>query len=144
MTVGGFEPLDLLLAIRDLSIQLADSTCENQNSYKRTATEKGNEKAKKVLDEVFESSDDEFRGIGVIPGSGFGIKSEFFEFDADKKFELIVESKEPKGCICGEILSGLKEPSDCPMFGKKCTPDYPIGSCMVSNEGACSAAFLYS
>ena len=87
--------------------------------------------------------DGELRGLGVMPKAGYGIRPELAQFDADRRFEPLVESHEPKGCICGEILCGIKSPSDCPLFGKTCTPDAPIGSCMVSAEDACNAAYLF-
>jgi len=87
--------------------------------------------------------DGELRGLGVMPKAGYGIRPELAQFDADRRFEPLVESHEPKGCICGQILCGTKQPSDCPLFGNTCTPDAPVGSCMVSAEGACNAAYLF-
>jgi len=93
---------------------------------------------------VFEPYDAPWRGIGTIPQSGLKIKKDFQNFDAENKFDLFVEeAPEPKGCACGEILCGAKTPLDCPLFGKKCTPDDPVGPCMVSTEGTCAAYFKY-
>ena len=143
MVVGGFEPLDLLGAILDLARELAGDRSGNLNAYKRAVSHDGNRKAQLVIDEVFEAKDEELRGLGVIPNAGYGIRETFARFDADRRFEPVVDSHEPKGCICGEILCGIKGPTDCPLFGKTCSPDAPVGSCMVSAEGACNAAFLF-
>jgi hydrogenase expression/formation protein HypD len=143
MVVGGFEPIDLLGAIQLLSIELASGGAGNLNAYTRATSNEGNLRAQAVIDAVFEEKDDELRGLGVIPGAGYGLRDSFAQFDADRRFGIVAESHEPKGCICGEILCGIKQPPDCPMFGKTCTPDAPVGSCMVSNEGACNAAYLF-
>jgi hydrogenase expression/formation protein HypD len=143
MVVGGFEPLDLLGAILDLVRELAGGRSSNLNAYMRASSKNGNVKAQRVIEEVFAEKDDELRGLGVIPRAGYGIRDSFARFDADRRFEIVTDSREPKGCICGEILRGIRNPTDCPMFGKTCTPDAPVGSCMVSAEGACNAAFLY-
>ncbi|MEA2067569.1 MAG: hydrogenase formation protein HypD [Verrucomicrobiota bacterium] len=143
MVVGGFEPIDLLGAIHLLAGELAGEGAGNLNAYTRASTVDGNPRAQQVLSEVFEEKDDELRGLGIIPKAGYGIRERFAQFDADRRFDIITDSHEPKGCICGEILCGIKGPGDCPMFGKACTPDSPVGSCMVSNEGACNAAYLF-
>jgi hydrogenase expression/formation protein HypD len=143
MAVGGFEPIDLLGAIHLLVGELAREGAGNLNAYTRAVSNDGNLKAQHVIAEVFEEKDDELRGLGVIPKAGYGIQERFAQFDADRRFEIVTDSHEPKGCICGEILCGIKGPGDCPMFGKTCTPDSPVGSCMVSNEGACNAAYLF-
>ncbi len=144
MVVGGFEPLDLLLAIRMLARLLAKGKHANANAYTRVVKPGGNRKAQDILSTFFIPADDELRGLGVVPQGGFRIHPQYRHFDADCRFDITVESKEPKGCICGEILSGVKEPFDCNLFKKACTPDSPVGSCMVSNEGTCNAAYLYS
>jgi hydrogenase expression/formation protein HypD len=143
MVAGGFEPLDLLGAIHLLAGELVAGGIGNLNAYKRAVSGNGNLKAQRVMDEIFEEKDDELRGLGIIPRAGYGIRETFAQFDADQRFDIVVESHEPTGCICGEILCGIKEPTDCPMFGKTCTPDSPVGSCMISNEGTCSAAYLF-
>jgi hydrogenase expression/formation protein HypD len=104
----------------------------------------GNKIAQNVLNEVFEYRDDHWRGLGLIPRSGLGIKDDLSFFDAEKQFFVkIPESTEPKGCICGQILRGLKTPLDCSLFAKKCTPSEPVGACMVSGEGTCATYFKY-
>lgn len=143
MVVGGFEPLDILCAIHKLSELLVAGKSSNENAYRRVTTYNGNIKGQEVIDEIFEPIDDEIRGLGIIPQAGYRIKSDFMHFNAEHRFSIQVESVEPKGCICGLILSGRKTPSDCPLFRKTCTPESPVGSCMVSNEGCCSAAYLY-
>ncbi|VGO20567.1 hydrogenase formation protein HypD [Pontiella sulfatireligans] len=143
MVVGGFEPLDLLGAVHLLAGELAGGGTRNLNAYSRASSKEGNVKAQQVMEEVFEEKDDELRGLGVIPKAGYGIRESFAEFDADRRFDIVTNSREPKGCICGEILCGIKAPEDCPLFGAICTPDAPVGSCMVSNEGACNAAYLF-
>ncbi len=144
MAVGGFEPLDLLAATLEVVKQFAAGTHENVNAYRRAVPDAGNPKAQALMEQVLEVADDELRGLGVLPEAGFAIRETFAVFDANKKFEIKTDSREPQGCACGEILCGIKEPEDCPLFGKVCTPDSPVGSCMVSAEGACSAAYLYS
>ena len=141
--VGGFEPLDLLGAIHALAGGLAAGGHANRNAYGRAVTRAGNAKAQAILDEVFEVTDDELRGLGVIPRAGYRMRAAFAAFDAERKFAVSVESREPAGCVCGEILKGVKGPSECPLFGTVCTPDSPVGSCMVSAEGACNAAYLF-
>jgi len=143
MVVGGFEPLDLLGAIHLLAGELANGRSGNINGYTRAVSQEGNLKAQQVIDEVFVEKDDELRGLGVIPNAGYGIRESFAAYDADRRFNPVVDSHEPGGCICGDILCGIKEPPDCPLFGSACTPGSPVGSCMVSAEGACNAAFLF-
>lgn len=143
MVVGGFEPVDLLGALQLLAGELVRGGCGNLNAYARAVSHQGNQKAQAVIDAVFAERDETLRGLGEIQKAGYGIRPAFEWFDADRRFEIATESHEPPGCICGEILCGTKTPYDCPLFGKTCTPDAPVGSCMVSNEGACNAAFLY-
>ena len=132
MVVGGFEPLDLLGAILDLVRELAGESSGNLNAYKRAVSTEGNAKAQRVIEEVFAGKDDVLRGLGMIPNGGYGIRPELETFDADRRFDIVTDSHEPKGCICGQILAGIKGPADCPLFGTVCTPDSPVGSCMVS------------
>lgn len=143
MVVGGFEPIDLLLAIRTLAKQLVTQGCEKLNEYKRVCTDSGNSIAIELIKEIFEPIDDELRGLGIIPNAGYRIREKYKAFNALEKYDIKVNSKEPKGCICGAILSGLNEPFDCKLFKTVCTPDSPVGSCMVSSEGTCNAAFLF-
>lgn len=143
MVVGGFEPIDILLAIRALAKQLVLGTSENLNEYKRVSTDTGNLIAIELINDIFEPIDDELRGLGVIPNAGYKISEKYKNFDASEKYDIQVNSIEPKGCICGKILSGLNEPTDCKLFKNICTPDSPVGSCMVSSEGTCNAAFIF-
>ena len=115
-----------------------------QNCYPRVVREEGNPAAQKVIAEVMESCDSEWRGLGVIPGSGQRLREEYKNYDARIKFRLPkVEGRSNPACRCGEVLQGKCRPSDCKVFGKGCTPQHPIGACMVSNEGACSAYYQY-
>ncbi len=142
--ISGFEPQDLVTG----SLAIVDLVRSGKNilinDYPRVVTEKGNEKAREILDEVFEPCDAEWRGIGVIPGSGLAMRPEYAAFDAEKKFPVSVpEPREHRGCRCGELLRGLILPPECGLFGKACTPEEPVGPCMVSAEGPCSAYYKY-
>lgn len=142
--VSGFEPLDILITIEMLIKQINEGRARIENQYKRTVTYDGNLIAQKAMEEVFEISDTEWRGIGKIPGSGLSISSKYEDFDASKKFEIEVPySIEPPNCSCGDVLRGVKLPFDCVLFGKGCTPEHPVGPCMVSSEGACAAYYRY-
>ena len=142
--VTGFEPLDVLLGISMLVEQVVKGEARIENEYTRIVTEDGNRLAQQAIEEVFEPSDAYWRGIGVIPGSGLSIRSEYADFDASSRFDIRVEdSREPRGCSCGDVLRGVKLPFDCRLFGKSCTPEHPIGPCMVSSEGACAAYYRY-
>lgn len=142
--IAGFEPVDILQAISMLVEQHEAGSALLENAYPRAVTAAGNIKARNILDEVFETADAAWRGIGVIPGSGLVIREEFSAFDAQKAFALDVpDAEEPKGCCCGDILTGAKTPPDCPLFGKSCTPMDPVGPCMVSSEGTCAAFHRY-
>jgi hydrogenase expression/formation protein HypD len=142
--VAGFEPSDILQAILMLIEQVEDGTPELENAYKRAVSFDGNEKAVRIMNDVFEPADVAWRGIGIIPGSGLKIRDEFSNYDAGKKFEISErDSKEPRGCACGEILTGLKTPVECPLYKKICTPVDPVGPCMVSSEGTCAAYYKY-
>jgi hydrogenase expression/formation protein HypD len=143
MVVGGFEPLDLLAAVLNLVQQFAAGTYENANAYTRAVPDIGNPKAQELMDDVLEVADDELRGLGVLQQAGFAIRKTYATFDADNRFDIQVESHEPEGCACGEVLCGVIEPQECPLFRTVCNPDSPIGSCMVSAEGACNAAYLF-
>lgn len=142
--IAGFEPVDILQSLYMLVAQIENNHAEVEIAYKRGVNYEGNIKARKVLDQVFESSDVDWRGIGTIPQSGLKIRDEFQAFDAQNRFDLTVKDvQEPKGCACGEILSGTKNPFECPLFVNDCTPDDPIGPCMVSTEGTCAAYYKY-
>jgi len=142
--VAGFEPADILQATLMLLQQLRSGTPRVQNEYTRVVRPEGNPGALAAIDEVFEQTDVVWRGIGVIPDSGLMIRESFAAFDAKRRIACDVEPTiEKAGCICGEILQGLKTPRDCPLFGKACTPVNPIGACMVSSEGSCAANYKY-
>ena len=142
--VAGFEPVDILQAIEMLVRQIRDGRAEVENQYSRVVHEEGNAAARGILDRVFETRDAKWRGIGVIPGTGLGIRSEYAGFDAEVQIPVETErTVENKQCICGLVLKGLKEPTDCRLFGKRCTPENPVGACMVSGEGACAAYYKY-
>jgi len=144
MVVGGFEPIDLLVAIRDLVRSIAAGGRGNANAYPRATRPEGNQKAQRLIEDLYEPCDEELRGLGMIPNAGYRLREDHARFDARLRFDLgEMENREPPGCRCGQILAGTLEPSGCPLFGKSCTPDRPVGACMVSNEGTCNAAFLY-
>jgi len=142
--VGGFEPADILQAIYMLTKQIETNSPSMENAYPRVVTAEGNRKAQAIMKQVFKSSNAAWRGIGNIPESGLELRKEFESFDAQKRFNIPVpDSKEPKGCACGEILTGIKTPPECPLFKKICTPEDPVGPCMVSTEGTCAAYYKY-
>jgi hydrogenase expression/formation protein HypD len=141
----GFEPLDILQGLVMLVTQVVLKQWTVENQYRRVAKVDGNQKALALLNKVFEPCDDEWRGLGVIKGSGLTIRPEYSAHDAEQNITVKVEETvEPKGCICGLILQGKKIPSDCELFAKACTPQNPIGACMVSSEGTCAAHYKYS
>lgn len=144
VVVSGFEPVDLLQSILMLVNMNEEGRFGTEIQYKRAVTREGNPKARAIVSQVFEPHDDEWRGLGVIPNSGLKIRNEFSRFDAALHFNMAIRPvPEPKGCICGEVLRGLKNPGQCGLFGKVCTPVNPIGACMVSGEGACQAWYQY-
>lgn len=144
VVVSGFEPVDIMQAILMLATQIEFISPKVEVQYNRVVNREGNKIAQKVLNEVFEFRDDNWRGLGLIPKSGLGIIDDLSSFDAEKQFIVkIPESTEPEECICGQILRGLKTPLDCSLFGKKCTPSDPVGACMVSGEGTCATYFKY-
>jgi hydrogenase expression/formation protein HypD len=142
--ITGFEPLDILEGICMLLRQKAQGRSEIENQYRRAVKDQGNRLALQIMEEVFQPVIARWRGLGKIPDSGLTLREEFEDMDAAKAFDLPLEDKEdPPGCRCGEVLQGLKSPPDCPLFGKRCTPDDPIGPCMVSSEGSCGAFYTY-
>ncbi len=143
--VAGFEPADLLKAIVILVRQLESGDPELVNAYSRAVNWEGNVKARQMMAQVFRPVDANWRGIGSIPQSGLKINEAFASFDAERQFEIpAYDTREPKGCICGEILTGVKTPPQCPLFQKRCTPTSPVGACMVSSEGSCAAYYRYA
>ncbi len=142
--VAGFEPHEILLALAMLAEQVAAGRAEIESAYGHAVTSEGNPAARAIMGEAFRPADAEWRGLGTIPKSGLVLVDRFASMDAARRLEVNVpESRDPAGCRCGEVLSGLTEPSECGMFGAACTPDTPIGPCMVSSEGTCAAHFKY-
>jgi hydrogenase expression/formation protein HypD len=145
IVVTGFEPLDIIQGIYMTLKQLENGEYKLENQYIRVVNEEGNPDAIKVINTVFETSDREWRGIGNIPLSGYEVRNEFQDFDANTKFDInIVKVEENKDCIAGQVLKGIKKPYECPQFGKGCTPQKPLGAPMVSSEGACAAYYHFS
>jgi hydrogenase expression/formation protein HypD len=145
IVVTGFEPVDLLQGILMLIQQLEKGEYKLENQYSRVVRPEGNPQAKKVIENVFEVCDREWRGIGNIPFSGYEVSSNYSAYDANKKFNIQIEkAEESKECIAGEILRGIKKPHQCSQFGKKCTPLNPLGAPMVSSEGACAAYYHFN
>jgi len=142
--VTGFEPVDILQGILMLSRQLEKGEAKVEIQYSRVVTREGNSKARRLVEEFFEVTDARWRGLGSIPGSGLRLRMEHRSLDALARIEVEVEpEREPSGCICGSVLRGVKTPADCKLFKKVCRPENPVGACMVSSEGACSAFYKY-
>ncbi|MBN1161452.1 MAG: hydrogenase formation protein HypD [Dehalococcoidales bacterium] len=142
--VSGFEPVDILLAVDRLVEQIEGDKPMVEIAYRRGVKEEGNLPARRLMDTVFEAGEADWRGIGAVPGSGLNIRKKYERFDAEKSFEIkIAPSREPKGCICGAVLRGVSTPLDCKLFRVKCTPESPVGPCMVSSEGSCATYFQY-
>lgn len=145
IVVTGFEPVDIMHGIIKCVTQLENSTHFVENAYARSVTREGNLPAQSVIERVFEICDRPWRGIGIIPQSGYRLRPEFAAFDAELRFPEIqtIETKESTLCISGLVLQGRKKPHECPAFGKECTPQSPLGATMVSSEGACAAYYRY-
>ncbi|MEO6417971.1 MAG: hydrogenase formation protein HypD, partial [Polyangiaceae bacterium] len=144
IVITGFEPVDLLEGILMTVRQLEEGRTELENQYARVVFEDGNNPARELIFEVFEICDRKWRGVGTIPKSGYKLRHEYREHDAERLFEVgTIATSESKLCISGLILRGLKKPADCPAFGKACTPQSPLGATMVSGEGACAAYYQY-
>ncbi len=145
VVIAGFEPLDVLQAIRMLIRQVNEDRAEVENEFVRAVDRAGNRKAQALMEEVFELRESfEWRGLGTLPHSARKIRAEFAEFDAERRFALAYQPvADHKGCDCGEILRGVQRPQECKLFGTVCTPENPVGSCMVSSEGACAAHYTY-
>ena len=142
--VAGFEALQIIEGLAEICKQIEEGKPELKSLYGAVVTEKGNSVAKRIVNECFEPIDGYWRGLGKIEASALGLKSEFSKYDTFKRFDLIEKSgEETGGCRCGEVLCGLIDPTQCALFGKKCTPLKPIGPCMVSSEGACAAWYKY-
>ena len=142
--VGGFEPEEILQALYLLLKQLSEHDPKLENAYPRAVSAQGNRLAQRMIERCLEARSDRWRGLGEIPASGLGFREEFAAYDAEKKFGVTPTGAEkPTGCRCGEVICGRCRPADCPLFGRRCTPEDPVGPCMVSSEGACAANYLY-
>jgi hydrogenase expression/formation protein HypD len=143
-TIAGFEPADILQAIHLLVSQIESESPQLKNAYGRAVTDQGNVTAQKLLADTFRIQDVAWRGIGVIPMSGLKIQAGLAAYDAEQKFDIDVPpSEDPKGCACGDILTGTKKPFECSLYKTRCTPMSPVGPCMVSTEGTCAAYYRY-
>jgi hydrogenase expression/formation protein HypD len=145
IVISGFEPLDLLQSVHMILRQLAEGRCEVENQYKRVVPYDGNTQALRVLQEVFELRPHfEWRGLGFISHSGLKVSDAYADFDAELRFPVPgIRVADPKACQCGEVLKGVIRPWECKVFGTACTPERPIGTCMVSSEGACAAYYNF-
>ncbi|MEZ6318185.1 MAG: hypothetical protein R3B49_05430, partial [Phycisphaerales bacterium] len=122
----------------------AGGRARNENLYPEVVSRTGNRRAQEIIDRVFVPGDSAWRALGVMPGSGLDLRPEFAPFDAFERFGVeLGEDRDPRGCRCGEVITGRCEPHECPLFGRVCTPIYPVGPCMVSSEGSCQAWFKY-
>lgn len=136
--ISGFEAEDIIIALKEL-LKLENTV---KNEYRRAVTEDGNVLAQKAIEKVFEPVTVEWRGLGFIEDSGLGIRKEYSQYDAEKKFNLKYTAK-PTACRCGDVITGKIDPQECPLFGDRCVPEDPVGPCMVSSEGACAASYKY-
>jgi hydrogenase expression/formation protein HypD len=142
--VAGFEPMQIIEGLAEISRQLIEGKAEAKTIYTAVVTEKGNLVAQNVIAECFEPAAGDWRGLGIIENSTLKLKDSFSKFDAVKRFDIDeTPTQESTGCRCGDVLCGLIDPPQCPLFGKTCTPQTPVGPCMVSSEGACAAWFKY-
>lgn len=142
--VGGFEPVDILWAVRSIVMQHEEGVPQVVNTYTRSVQTDGNQKAQEIMGQVFRISNASWRGLGVIPESGLILKDTYQRFDARLVFDVDPgEPIHPDGCRCGEVIRGATRPNDCPLFGSLCNPTHPVGPCMVSTEGTCAAYYLY-
>lgn len=145
VVIAGFEPLDVIQAILMLVRQVNDGRSEIENEYRRAVTETGNCKALAEIDDIFELRESfEWRGLGAIPDSALKLREAYANFDAERRFEVVTRAaRDNPACECGAILRGVKRPQDCKLFGVACTPETPMGACMVSSEGSCAAHWAY-
>ena len=142
--ITGFEASDILIGIMMILEQMVKENPIVENQYTRVVKDEGNRKAVSIMNTYFGPSDAEWRGLGILPGSGLELRRQFHHRDIRSVLNPDVpEGKEPKACSCGEVLKGIKIPTDCGLFGKACTPEKPVGACMVSSEGSCSAYYKY-
>ena len=142
--IGGFETADLVKSLILLARQVGNNDIKVENVYPRAVAWEGNLRAQKMVEEIFEPTDMDWRGLGRIPASGLKIREKYSEFDAEVRLNIILpKAEEPKGCMCGNILKGMSTPRECPLFDTRCNPANPIGPCMVSSEGTCAAYHKY-
>lgn len=142
--VSGFEPLDILQAIDMLISQIEEGKPRVEIAYRRGVSPEGNTKALELIKQVFKVCQTRWRGVGEVPQSGLRLREKYQRFNAEIKFPVeTTKSREPKGCLCGHVLRGVKKPTDCTLFSQECTLEHPVGPCMVSYEGACSTYYLY-
>jgi hydrogenase expression/formation protein HypD len=145
MAVTGFEPLDIARGLLATVKMLESGRVAVDNAYERVVTFEGNRAAQAAIEQVFEPCDRHWRGIGLIPLSGWKLRPAYQAYDAENRFELgSIQAEESPLCIAGQILQGLKKPHQCPAFGRACTPEHPLGATMVSSEGACAAYYRYT
>jgi hydrogenase expression/formation protein HypD len=148
--ITGFEPIDLLMGAWMLVRQIQQTKAEVENEYTRAVKPEGNRKAQQIMKQVFEPVEVKWRGFPIIPQSGLRLRKKYASYDARKKYEEELEEltekefSEPVGCLCGDVLRGLISSKECPLFGHQCTPDNPVGPCMVSSEGNCNIQYRYS
>ncbi|OPZ27218.1 MAG: Hydrogenase isoenzymes formation protein HypD [Lentisphaerae bacterium ADurb.BinA184] len=143
--IAGFEPLDILLGVKGILEQLAAGEARVENQYSRVVRPGGNPLAQAVIARHLEPADASWRGLGVIPASGLKLRPQAAEFDAEQRHGLRITPGTPdRRCRCGDVLKGKRRPPDCPLFGNACTPEHPVGPCMVSSEGSCAASYKYS
>jgi hydrogenase expression/formation protein HypD len=143
--VAGFEALQILEGLAEICHQLAENKAKLSSVYSAVVTPEGNKKAQSLVDECFRVTDGYWRGLGEIKDSTLQLKKDYENFDAYKRFDITPEPvKDSSGCRCGEVLCGLIEPDECRLFGTKCTPNQPVGPCMVSSEGVCAAWYIYN
>ncbi len=145
VVISGFEPLDVMQSIWMLMRQINEGRAEVENQYIRAVTRSGNVKAQQLVAEVFETRREfEWRGLGIVRNSALGIRARYARFDAERRYPLRYRAvADHRACACGSILRGVAQPTDCKLFGRACTPESPMGSCMVSSEGACAAYYQY-
>ncbi len=142
--ISGFEPLDILQGVSMLVAQVEKGEAKVEIAYRRGVRPEGNLEAQGIMGRVFEPGLAQWRGLGEIPDSGLKLRKEYEQFDAELAFNIVSEpTAEPEGCLCGDILRGVKTPRDCTLFGSACTPEHPVGPCMVSSEGSCAADYRY-
>ena len=142
--ISGFEPEDMILAIRDLMRQIRSGAARLENRYRRAVSPEGNRRALQLIDECFQPCGALWRGLGYLENSGCALKGTLAEYDASRRFGIVFpDAEEPSACLCGDVIRGKRAPGECPLFGSVCTQEDPVGPCMVSSEGTCAAAYQY-